>query len=393
MRYLATYLIYLAVLVRAVGWHQESGPLGTPIWVLLGVFGCLLFVEQAVTRKLAWFPRLYTAAQSILVIVMMYRAPTVDFLSLLFLPLSFQAVWFFQRKIGYLTIAAYSLSIIGLLFLDLEWEVGLTMILATTGADFLIGTFASLIADTEKARVKNQRLYLVLKESYQQLKHSANLAKTTATADMRRRLLRDLHDSLAQILFSMNLAAQAAQLTLLDDPQRADSHLLRLEDLTRRAADEVDRLMHQHQCDGQAQVVAESSQGIRRSEHLLMALEKLADERARQDGLTVELQITGDRTLSAVTQATLYRIVQESLNNIIRHAGVHKAVVSLDLNPVSARLSIADAGRGFNTDDPGTVHGFGLTSMAGQAWEIGWLFEVSSQPGCGTQVLVREVAP
>ena len=78
MRYFVTYLIYVAVLARAAGWSQDSWPIPTRVWVLLALFGVLLFSEQALTRRFSWYPKLYILVQSLLVMLMMYLSPGLE---------------------------------------------------------------------------------------------------------------------------------------------------------------------------------------------------------------------------------------------------------------------------------------------------------------------------
>jgi hypothetical protein len=99
VRYFVTYLIYVAVITRAIGWNQETAPIPLAIWILLAIFGGVLFSQQALTRRFPLYPRVYVLVQSVLVITMLYLDPTIDFLTLLFLPLSFQVVQFFERSV------------------------------------------------------------------------------------------------------------------------------------------------------------------------------------------------------------------------------------------------------------------------------------------------------
>jgi len=174
MGYFATYLVYIAVLARALGWSQDSPPIPAPVWILLLFFGLILFSEQALSRRLPWYPRLYTLVQSGLVTAMLYSAPTADFFTMLFFPLSFQVVKFFRARIGFLWIGVFSLTMAGMFLFGLEWEAGVTMILAGTGADVLMGSFAHLIARTEQRRQENQRLFGDLQKAYRGLKDSAS---------------------------------------------------------------------------------------------------------------------------------------------------------------------------------------------------------------------------
>ncbi len=380
MRYFATYLIYIAVLARALGWSQDSLPLPAPIWILLPIFGLILFSEPAVTRRVPLYPRLYTLVQSGLVIAMLYIAPHQDIIPMLFIPLSFQAVQFFKDRIGFACIGVFSLAMLGMFLFGLEWESGLTMVLASTGADVLMGSFAHLMARTEKRREENQRLLGDLQRAYRQLKDSATQAQALAAAEERHHLVRELHDSLTQTLFSMNLAVQAAQLSVTEAPNVAGEHLARLQSLTRNAASEVQALTGQIPLRQPAQ------------EGLGAALKRLAEERLAQDDLQVTVEVTGWRNLPEVVQANLYRIAQEALNNVSRHAGVRQALVRLCLESPRASLEVIDDGCGFDVKGSEGLGGFGLAGIAERAREMAWELEIKSHPGQGTQIRVEEKA-
>jgi signal transduction histidine kinase len=380
MQYFATYLIYVAVLVRAAGWSQDSAPLPALIWILLPIFGVILFSEPALTRRFSRYPRLYTLIQSGLVITMLYIAPHQDVLPMLFFPLSFQAVQFFGKRIGFAWIGVFSVAMLGMFWFGLEWESGLTMVLASSGANFLMGSFAHLMARTEQARLENQKLFGNLQAAYRQLKDSAAQTEALAAADERHHLVRELHDSLTQTLFSMNLAVQAAQLAVADSPTAAGEHLSHLQSLARSAAGEVQTLT------GQLPIRQPAQEG------LVMALRHLAEQRLAQDGLQVSVEITGQRSLPDTVQANLYRITQEALNNVIRHAGAREACVRLCLENPQATLEIMDAGVGFDLQGTSQARGYGLTGMAERAREIGWELEIQSHLGEGTRIRVKEGA-
>jgi signal transduction histidine kinase len=378
MQYLATYLIYIAVIARAIGWNHETFPLPTTIWILLAIFGVLLFSERSLTHRFPFYPRVYTLAQSGLVIAMLYSAPTIDFLTMLLMPLSFQAVQFFHDLVGFIWIGVFSLAMTGMLFLGLEWQAGLTMLLATTGANLLMGSFAHLMARTEQKRQENQRLFGNLQQAYRQLKDSAAQAEALSAAKERHHLARELHDSLTQTLFSMNLAVQSAQFALAGTPPEAEDHLNRLQALAHSAVREVQALTGQ---------VNNHLPGLA---DLALALQELIHQRLEQDGLQVTLQVTGKRSLPVPVQANLYRITQEALNNISRHSGVCQAQVKLHLDSPIASLEVVDEGCGFDLTNYNHEGGFGLAGMAERASEIGWKLDIHSQPGLGTRIRAEE---
>ena len=380
MRYLATYLIYTAVIARAIGWSQDTAPIPTVIWVLLAIFGVNLFSERTLTRRFPRYPRMYIFIQSAIAIAMLYSAPTLDFLTMLFMPLSFQAVCFFPGRSGFIWIGVFGLAMMGMFLFGMEWQAGVTMVLAGGGANVLMGSFAHLIARTEGRRQENQNLFADLQDAYHRLKDSTAQAEALAAAEERHRLMRELHDSLTQTLFSMNLAVQAAQLSTQEAPSTVDEHLARLQVLSRSAASEVQALTGQSPVRQPAQVKLDA------------ALRHLARERLAQDGLRVTLEVNGQRELPELTQAALYRIAQEALNNITRHAGVRTALVRLCLDAPRASLEVEDEGCGFDPQSLQQQAGFGLTGMVERAGEIGWEMEIQSRPGQGTRIRVEEGA-
>jgi signal transduction histidine kinase len=380
MRYFTTYLIYMAVVARAIGWNQETAPIPTTIWILLGIIGLILVSQQVLSRRSAIPLRWYTFILSILTIITLYVDPTLDFLSLLFLPLSFQAVQVFHARIGFAWIGGFSLALVGRLFLGLEWEAGLTNVVAGSAANVMMGSFAHLITRNEQRQQENQRLFGDLQEAYSQLKDSAEQAEELAAANERHRLVRELHDSLTQTLFSMNLAVQSAQLSIDEDLPQAEEHLLRLQSLTRSAASEVQDFL------GRAPYRSIFQGG------LVEAMRHLAEERLAQDGLQVTLEATGRRDFPQLVEENLYRITQEALNNVTRHARVRQALVRLRLDEPLACLEIIDEGCGFNLTDTQQAHSFGLAGMVERAREINWELEIESQPGLGTHIRLVEKA-
>jgi signal transduction histidine kinase len=242
----------------------------------------------------------------------------------------------------------------------------------------MMGSFARLMRRTGQRQQENQRLFTDLQAAYRRLKDSAAQAEALAAAEERHRLVRELHDSLTQTLFSMNLAVQAAQLSAQEGSKAVDAQLARLLSLSRSAASEVQTLT------GQIPPRPLALEG------LAAALQRLAEERLAQDGLQVRLEISGERSFPETVQANLYRIVQEALNNITRHAGVRQAVIRLRLDSPHASLEIEDEGVGFDPQSAAQQSGFGLNGMAERAAEIGWALAVLSTLDRGTCIRVEE---
>jgi signal transduction histidine kinase len=119
-------------------------------------------------------------------------------------------------------------------------------------------------------------------------------------------------------------------------------------------------------------------------------LRQLAEATSGRGSVLVEVEVEGRCSLPPDVHVALYRIAQEALNNVAKHARAREAVVRLDCShPPSGAvtLSITDDGRGFdlNTIPPGRL---GLGIMRERAEEVGAHFEIESEPGKGTRVAV-----
>ncbi len=195
----------------------------------------------------------------------------------------------------------------------------------------------------------------------------------------RGRLARELHDSVTQTVFSMNLTAQGAALLFAREPSRVAGQLERLEELAAGAMTEIQALVaHLDRRPAAADLPA--------------ALRRLAAERPAQDGLQVSLEINGEGTLPTPVAIGLYAITLEALNNVARHAGTGRAAVRLALEG-AAHLEICDDGPGFDPAALAEPGHLGLAGMADRAREIGWDLAIDSGHGRGTRISVAERRP
>ena len=220
-----------------------------------------------------------------------------------------------------------------------------------------------------------------LQVAHRQLREYASQKEELAAEQERNRLARELHDSVTQTVFSMNLTVQAARLLLEKDKSRVAGQLQRLEELAAGALREIQAL------------VSSLRPAPAAAEDLPAALRRLAAERRSRDGLQVTLEVVGDRKLSEPVAAGLYLIAQEALTNVTKHAGVNEATVRLRLVEGAASLEVEDHGRGFPAQAGAGERGhLGLAGMAERARDIGWHLTVESQPGRGTRIRVAEDA-
>jgi two-component system NarL family sensor kinase len=172
--------------------------------------------------------------------------------------------------------------------------------------------------------------------------------------------------------------------------------------LIRHEVDEVARLNPEteHRIEGVSGELEDLSTVLRTAAHqlhpsvvekagLVRALGELAAEFGRTAGLEVRLALpAADATLPAAPGVAIYRIAQEALRNVVKHAGVSQADLSLDIEAASGvlQLRVADAGRGFDSGPDRPEDGLGLIAMRQRAEALGGRLTVRALPGGGTVV-------
>jgi signal transduction histidine kinase len=117
---------------------------------------------------------------------------------------------------------------------------------------------------------------------------------------------------------------------------------------------------------------------------LVPAVSDYAAGWSRQNGITPEIRVQGERILSLETEQTLFRIIQEALANVARHSQATHVEILLTYNTSVVRLTIDDNGQGFEAD--GKDRGLGLRSMQERAESLGGKLIIESRPGQGTRL-------
>jgi signal transduction histidine kinase len=204
-------------------------------------------------------------------------------------------------------------------------------------------------------------------------------ASSVALQEERARLARELHDSVAQTLYSITLSASRGLVLL----ERGDStrHQAILEDLLQQANEgqrQLRTLLHELRSGD-----LDELQG-----GLTGALRRLAADFQVRAGRSVTLALAGEPDIPASTKLALVRICREALCNAAKHAQAHDVRLMLEVDPMNVTLRVADDGRGFDPSRPHPDH-FGLQSMRERATAVGGTLELISAPRSGTEVRVR----
>ncbi|HZG55058.1 GAF domain-containing sensor histidine kinase [Paenibacillus sp.] len=203
-------------------------------------------------------------------------------------------------------------------------------------------------------------------------------AKSLARWEERNRIARDLHDSVSQMLFSLQLHARGLETALGAAGTPPDG--------ARRAAEEIGRLSREALTEMRGMIRQLRPAGL--EEGLLTGLAKYG----AAIGLTVDCDAGALSTpMPERVELALWRIGQEALNNARKHAGVERAAVALSIEPDAVIMTVTDRGVGFAPGAGG--FGFGLTTMRERAESVGGAVTVDGRPGAGTTVRVRLPLP
>jgi two-component system sensor histidine kinase UhpB len=192
----------------------------------------------------------------------------------------------------------------------------------------------------------------------------------------RHRLARDLHDEAAQALTS--LLVHLRLLERAHTPEEAQSRVHDLRELTAQALEEVRRVA----LDLRPTILDDLGLGP--------ALAWRVDEFNKIDGMHATIKIEGlEERLPRDVELVLYRVGQEALSNVARHAGAETVTVLLQRQNGGVKLSIADDGRGFDSAAPTHEdgHGFGLLGMRERVGMIGGTLEIRSVLGQGAEIV------
>jgi PAS domain S-box-containing protein len=201
-------------------------------------------------------------------------------------------------------------------------------------------------------------------------------AQTLAVLEERQRLAQDLHDAVNQALFSAGLIAEVLPRLWEQDPAAGLRSLEDLRRLTRGAAAEMRGLLAALRPSALSDATLED------------LLRQLANALMGRTELAVTVAIAGQGALPATVQVMFYRVCQEALNNVARHAAAREVAIYLHYAPDAVTLQIQDDGPGFDAASVPPGH-YGLSGMRERAESVGAELAVTSQPGHGTQITAR----
>ena len=199
----------------------------------------------------------------------------------------------------------------------------------------------------------------------------------------RQRIARELHDETGQTLTALGMGLRGMSEMITTNRNRAIEQANQLEKLAEDGIEQLQRMvsgLHPPQLDDLG---------------LLAALRWYTNDIKGRTGISINIINHGSKpTLSSDVRAVVFRIAQEAITNVIRHANASKIDLQLDYLPDSIYLRVEDNGQGFNTKDvlskqPGKPTAWGLMGMVERASLVGGSCNIFSHPGKGTLIEVN----
>lgn len=203
-----------------------------------------------------------------------------------------------------------------------------------------------------------------------------------AQEEERRRIARELHDQMGQHLTALTWGLKALDISERE-ATAARERLRRLQELTEELAQQV------HTLAWQLRPTALDDLGLQ------TAIHNYVEQWAKESQLVVELQTSGidNQRFAPHLETNVYRIVQEALTNVLKHAGAERVSLSLEQRLDQLFVIVEDNGRGFDVEAvitaPVKERRLGLLGMQERVAQVGGMLNLESTPGVGTLVMVR----
>ena len=201
-------------------------------------------------------------------------------------------------------------------------------------------------------------------------------AAERAAAEERRRLARDLHDTVSQQLFAMHMHASSLPMILERNPAQAEPIMKQLIEMSHLAQKHIRGLI--------AQLRPLELEG----RSLTQALEMWFPDYCNHNGLKGDLDIRIQGELPDALEQQIFLIIQEAVANVVKHASASRISISVHETEHQYSVMITDDGVGF-TSETARNHSYGLSTMNERARKMGGELEITSRPGTGTRIRVN----
>jgi len=235
-----------------------------------------------------------------------------------------------------------------------------------------------LILRQNATNTEQARLIEELKATKKALELARDREGELATLRERERLARDFHDTLGHQLVTLTVQLEAAQRLLLVDPSRATVLLEEMQKLSRYSMEELRRALDNLRASGLG------------DRPLTVALQTLCTEMGQRFNITVDCKLAANTdALPPVVAEVLWRVAQEGLTNVGRHAQARQVQVKLNLLPKEILLRVADDGVGLPIDAENKPGHYGLRGLRERVEGLGGTFTLTTPASGGATIEAR----
>jgi len=375
-----TWVGYLTILgVAILGWGElADNTLRLFALVLLGMF-VFLFQRSPETAPAGWQTHVYLSLQTVLVGALMALLPGKQWIfAIPFFVLSSQAVTLLPSPLSYAWIGVFTLTTAAVFTLRMGFPAGLYDLVPFAGGYLFFGAFSYAWSEADGARRENQRLLNELAEEHRRLQEYAARVEALTEAQERSRIAREIHDILGHTLTTLDVQLELLKRLPARQEEQRDKVLRQAQELVRQGLADTRRAVRAMQPVGLESL------------SLYEAIESLVNAFQESSGIPVDWQKNGDADgLSPRLVLPLYRVAQEALTNIRRHAATTPAVtLRLENDGQTLHLTIDNA-----PPAPPAVHasgsGQGLKGLCERIEALGGSFSAGPTPAGGFQVDAR----
>jgi signal transduction histidine kinase len=234
-----------------------------------------------------------------------------------------------------------------------------------------VGVFISLVV----ARLREQRESL--REANANLTHYASTLEQLTVSRERNRLARELHDTLAHSLTAISVSLEAAKAYFDIDANKTRDLIDKSLESTRIGADETRRALKALRSSSLEDM------------GLGLAIQRAAESAAARFHLNLTVDLKNPMpSLSPDVEQTIYRVTQESIENIVKHSRAKSFSIRLENDSHTTTLTIQDDGLGFDMKSDASTGHFGLVGMRERAQLAGGKLKIESEKGKGTKVVL-----
>ncbi|MCX7668787.1 MAG: sensor histidine kinase [Anaerolineae bacterium] len=354
-------------------------PIFWPTVVLLGAFGILTFLLPRLPHG-SRGAVLFLSVQTLLVLIAMLLDPHWGTLLILYFVLSVEAVQLLATRGGLLWIGGLALLTITLFVITEGLPTGLLYGMVYGGGYYFFGAFGLALVRAETAHRRSEALLAELRTAHRQLQEYAVQVEELAVAEERNRLAREMHDTLGHALTMAVVQLEAAQRLLVSDPARSDRIIGTVREELRGALTDLRRTVAALRMPFEAELPLHQS------------LARLAQRFQEACQLPVHLALAAEPSgLTVEHRLAFYRMAQEALTNIQKHARAQQVWSTFTAADGYATLVVSDDGVGLGK--AGDQVGFGLHDIRERVVLLGGELHLDERPGGGAQLHCRLPLP